>query len=55
MRSLGGAVPQCFTVTETWQGLVSGRPLVFPGQHFEVDAHGILIVRPARRAPEAVR
>jgi N-methylhydantoinase A len=29
--------------------------VVFPGQHLEVDAHGILIVRPARRAPEAVR
>jgi N-methylhydantoinase A len=29
--------------------------VVFPGQHLEVDAHGILIVRPARRALEAVR
>ena len=29
--------------------------VVFPGQRLEVDAHGILIVRPARRAPEAVR
>ena len=29
--------------------------VVFPGQQLEVDAHGILIVRPARQAPEAVR
>jgi N-methylhydantoinase A len=29
--------------------------VVFPGQQLEVDAHGILIVRPARRTPEAGR
>jgi len=29
--------------------------VVFPGQRLEVDVHGILIVRPARRTPEAVR
>ena len=27
--------------------------VVFPGQHLEVDAHGILIVRPAPRMAEA--
>ena len=29
--------------------------VVFPGQRLEVDVHGILIVRPARGTPEAVR
>ena len=29
--------------------------VVFPGQDVEVDPHGILIVRPARRRRRAVR
>ncbi len=29
--------------------------VVFPGQHLEVDEHGILIVRPPARPPEATR
>jgi ankyrin repeat protein len=38
MRSLGGAVPQCFTVTETWQGQVSGR---LPRDLRELRHHGL--------------
>jgi N-methylhydantoinase A len=29
--------------------------VVFPGQHVEIDPHGILVIRPSKRAPEAVR
>jgi len=29
--------------------------VVFPGQYVEVDPHGILVIRPSKRSPEAVR
>jgi N-methylhydantoinase A len=29
--------------------------VVFPGQYVEIDPHGILVIRPSKRAPEAVR
>src|SRR6202048_181201 len=29
--------------------------VVFPGQYVEVDPHGVLVIRPSKRPPEAVR
>jgi N-methylhydantoinase A len=29
--------------------------VVFPGQYVEVDPHGILVIRPSKRSPEAVQ
>ncbi len=29
--------------------------VVFPGQYVEIDPHGILVIRPSKRSPEAVR
>lgn len=41
MRSLGGEVPRCFTVTESWQGRVSGR---LPRQLRDLRHHGLSVL-----------
>ena len=47
---LWNAEPQRPNSPVSWGGSTT---VVFPGQHLEVDAHGILIVRPAPRMAEA--
>jgi hypothetical protein len=42
MRSLGGEVPRCFTVTESWQGTMSGR---LPRAMRELRHHGMTAIQ----------
>ncbi len=45
IRSLGGAVPACFTVTDTWRGTVSGR---LPRAMRKVRAHVLTVLTHGR-------